>query len=412
MSKIEILVPVLGESVTEATVAKWHKNCGDILEKDEVIVELETDKITLEVSAPEGGQLSEILCNTGDNVRVGAVLGAINTSISSAKIVSSIETKSDNLNIKESLNPNIKDLIKHPSPAAQVILCSNNIEASSINGTGKDGRITKADAIANVELQIKHIPSLPVAATNQTIALQPITIQSQINRETRVKMTKLRQTISKRLKSVQDTAAILTTFNEIDMYEVMKLRSEYQEEFQKKHSVKLGFMSFFVKAVITALKEFPVINSEVNGDEIIYKHFYDIGIAVGTENGLVVPVLRNTDELSLANIEKEIGNLGKKARDGKLSISDMSGGTFTITNGGTYGSLLSTPIINPPQSAILGMHNIVQRPVGLPNGEIALRPMMYVALSYDHRIIDGKEAVQFLVKVKTLIEMPLKFLLQ
>lgn len=395
MSKVEILVPVLGESVTEATVAKWHKNPGDLIKKDEVVVELETDKITLEVSAPEGGQLSAILCKTGDNVGVGAVLGSIDSSVSSAQVAPVVETKSDNSS-KE------KPLVTHPSPAAQVILDSNSIDTSSVNGSGKDGRITKADAISATENQKKQ----PEVAQQVTQPTQP-----KVGRDSRVKMTKLRQTISKRLKSVQNTAAILTTFNEVDMYEVMKLRSEHQEEFQKKHGVKLGFMSFFVKAVVSALQEFPIINAEVDGDEIVYKHFYDIGIAVGTESGLVVPVLRNANELSLADIEKEISNLGKKARDGKLTMNDMSGGTFTITNGGTYGSLLSTPIINPPQSGILGMHNIVQRPVGLPNGEIALRPMMYIALSYDHRIIDGKEAVQFLVKVKSLIEKPIKFLL-
>ena len=392
MSKIEILVPVLGESVTEATVAKWHKNLGDLIVKDEVIVELETDKITLEVSASDNGYLSEILCNTGDNVGYGVVLGIIDSDISSKAVVSD-QSQDD------------KSLIKHPSPAAQVLLDSNKIDINNLSGTGKDGRITKADAISALETKQKDINIKHNLIIESVV--QPKTIS-----ENRVKMTKLRQTISKRLKSVQNTAAILTTFNEVDLYEVMKLRTEYQEEFQKQHSVKLGFMSFFVKAVVIALKDFPIINSEVNDDEIIYKNFYDIGIAVGTDNGLVVPVLRNADRLSFADIEKEIGNLGKKARDGKLTINDMSGGTFTITNGGTYGSLLSTPIINPPQSAILGMHNIVQRPVGLPNGEIALRPMMYVALSYDHRIIDGKEAVQFLVKVKTLIEKPLKFLLQ
>lgn len=397
MSKVEILVPVLGESVTEATVAKWHKKPDDMVEKDEVIVELETDKITLEISASDSGQLSTILCNTGDNVGVGAVLGLINTDVSTLVVSSDKQ--------------NNKIPVKYPSPAAQVILDSNNIQTSNINGTGKDGRITKADAIASLPLQKEQIQSPPIPL-EPTLALQPKAIESKAGNESRVKMTKLRQTISRRLKSVQNTAAILTTFNEVDMYEIMKLRSEYQEEFQKKHSVKLGFMSFFVKAIVTALHDFPIINSEVNGEEIIYKHFYDIGIAVGTENGLIVPILRNANQLSLADIEKEIVNLGQKARDGKLSIADISGGTFTITNGGTYGSLLSTPIINPPQSAILGMHNIVQRPIGLPNGEIALRPMMYLALSYDHRIIDGKEAVQFLVKVKNLIEKPLKFLLQ
>lgn len=398
MSKVEILVPQLGESVTEATVAKWHKNPGDIVEKDEVVVELETDKITLEVSAPESGQLTEIFCKSGENVTVGAILATINSSISSSEAAkpepsAAIEAKT----VMEE-----KPTVKHPSPAAQVILDTNNIDASIVSGTGKDGRITKSDALAAVPQGEKKAENIVKTAV----------VQSAVGRETRVSMTKLRQTISKRLKSVQNTAAILTTFNEVDMFEVMRLRSENQDEFQKKHGVKLGFMSFFVKAVVTALQEFPMINAEIDGNDIVYKHFFDIGIAVGTENGLVVPVLRNADSMSLADIEKEIGNLGKKARDGKLTMSDMTGGTFTITNGGTYGSLLSTPIINPPQSGILGMHNIVQRPIGLPSGEIALRPMMYVALSYDHRIIDGKEAVQFLVKVKNLIEKPIKLLMQ
>ncbi len=396
MSKVEILVPVLGESVTEATVAKWHKNSGDTLQKDEVIVELETDKVTLEVSAPESGQLTEILCKTGDNVGVGAILGAIDSSVSSVSVATPQDTVQSQVDVTPKNN-------NHPSPAAQVILDSNNIQTSNVNGTGKDGRITKSDAISAVDCQkTEPMPQKPLSVAPQL----------KVGSETRVKMTKLRQTISKRLKSVQNTAAILTTFNEIDMYEVMKLRSESQEEFQKKYGIKLGFMSFFVKAVVSVLKEFPMINAEIDGDDIVYKNFFDVGIAVGAENGLVVPILRGANELSLADIEKEIGNLGKKARDGKLTMSDMSGGTFTITNGGIYGSLLSTPIINPPQSGILGMHNIVQRPVGLPSGEIALRPMMYVALSYDHRIIDGKEAVQFLVKVKNLIEKPIKMLIQ
>jgi 2-oxoglutarate dehydrogenase E2 component (dihydrolipoamide succinyltransferase) len=398
MSKVEILVPQLGESVTEATVAKWHKNPLEIVEKDHVIVELETDKITLEVSAPDSGQLCEVLFPVGANVTIGEILGTIDTSISSGGVAK--PEPSTTVEAKAIVDE--KPTIKHPSPAAQVILETNNIDASTLSGSGKDGRITKSDAMSAAASHISKVDNL----------VKTSTAQSQVVSETRVKMTKLRQTISKRLKSVQNTAAILTTFNEIDMFEVMKLRSENQEEFQKKHGVKLGFMSFFLKAVVSALQEFPIINAEVDSDEIIYKNFFHIGVAVGTENGLVVPVLRNVDSMSLADIEKEIGSLSKKARDGKLTMSDMSGGTFTITNGGTYGSLLSTPIINPPQSGILGMHNIVQRPIGLPSGEIALRPMMYVALSYDHRIIDGKEAVQFLVKVKNLIEKPIKLLIQ
>ncbi len=399
MSKVQIIVPALGESITEATVAKWYKNSGDFVSKDEVVVELETDKVTLEVVAAESGQLSEIIAQTGSNVEIGAILGTIDSSVSVSPATIS-EVKSSPQPVQEVKKESDIATKNFPSPAAQVILDSNNIKPSEVSGTGKEGRITKGDAIAALQN--------PKAEVIQSIRQSEV-IQG---KETRTKMSRLRQTIAKRLKDVQNTAAILTTFNEVDMFEVMKLRSENQEEFQKKHNVKLGFMSFFVKAVITALKEFPMVNAEIDGDDVVYKHFYDIGIAVGTESGLVVPVLRNADSLSLADIEKSIANLGKKARDGKLSMSDMVGGTFTITNGGTYGSLLSTPIINPPQSGILGMHNIIQRPIGLPNGEIALRPMMYIALSYDHRIIDGKEAVQFLVKVKQLIEKPIKMLIE
>jgi 2-oxoglutarate dehydrogenase E2 component (dihydrolipoamide succinyltransferase) len=392
MSKVQIIVPTLGESVTEATVAKWYKNNGEFVSKDEVVVELETDKVTLEVVAPEGGQLAEIISQTGSTVEIGAILGSIDTSVAAPAVTQQATPE------KPPAEPTRQTTKNYPSPAAQVILDSNNIKSSDVIGTGKDGRITKDDAVKAVQT--------PKPEVTQNVH------KNQEGRETRVKMSRLRQTIAKRLKDVQNTAAILTTFNEIDMHEVMKLRSENQEEFQKKHNVKLGFMSFFVKAVVTALKEFPAVNAEIDGDDIVYKNFYDIGIAVGTDSGLVVPVLRDADSLSLADIEKGIANLGKRARDGKLTMNDMTGGTFTITNGGTYGSLLSTPIINPPQSGILGMHNIVQRPVGLPGGEIALRPMMYIALSYDHRIIDGKEAVQFLVKVKQLVEKPVKMLIE
>lgn len=395
MSKVQITVPTLGESVTEATVAKWYKNSGEFVSKDEVVVELETDKVTLEVVAPEGGQLAEIISQTGSTVEIGAVLGSVDTSVAAPVATQqSAQEKTPEATSQQTTK-------NYPSPAAQVILDSNNVKSTDVTGTGKDGRITKEDAVKAVQTPKAEVPQK-----------SPEKTEARENRETRVKMTRLRQTIARRLKDVQNTAAILTTFNEIDMYEVMKLRGENQDEFQKKHNVKLGFMSFFVKAVVTALKEFPAVNAEIDGDDIVYKNFYDIGIAVGTDSGLVVPVLRNADSLSLADIEKEIANLGKRARDGKLTMNDMTGGTFTITNGGTYGSLLSTPIINPPQSGILGMHNIVQRPVGLPSGEIALRPMMYIALSYDHRIIDGKEAVQFLVKIKQLVEKPVKMLIE
>ncbi len=390
MITAEILVPALGESVTEATVAKWHKKKGDHVRKDEILVDLETDKITLEVTATEDGIVDEIAYNVGANVLIGAVLGKI--AVVKDSKVQQYDTTHQNTDI-------LKGEKKYPSPAAQVIMETNNISHDNINGSGKEGRITKHDA-AQAAARLTQQSSQTSTSKQQTPDV----------RESRVKISRLRQTISKRLKEVQNTAAILSTFNEIDMFEIIQLRKDHQEEFQKRNDIKLGFMSFFVKAVVMALQEFPIINAEINGDDIVYKQFYDIGVAVGTNSGLVVPIVRNADTLSLADIEKNIAALGRKARDGKLSMAEMTGGTFTITNGGTYGSLLSTPIINPPQSGILGMHNIVQRPIGL-NGAIVLRPMMYVALSYDHRIIDGKEAVQFLVRIKQLLEQPMKMLL-
>jgi len=389
MSKIEIIVPSLGESITEATVAKWYKKVGDLVAKDEVLLELETDKITLEVLALEAGQLTAMNVEVGSAVSMGQILGLLDDSVKVDKIAQ--------LDIAKSQDK------PYPSPAAEVMMETHQIQPEAVKGSGLDGRIRKEDLIQFIQKEEKPTVSLPQAKVEKATTS---------GRERRVKMTRLRQTIAQRLKSVQNTAAILTTFNEVDMFEIMRIRQTYQEAFQKKEGVKLGFMSFFVKAVIMALKAFPIINSEVSGDEIIYKDFYHIGVAVGTDSGLVVPVLRDADQLTLAEIEKTIADLGKKARDGKLTMNDLTGGTFTITNGGTYGSLLSTPIINPPQSAILGMHNIVQRPVGLPSGEIALRPMVYIALSYDHRIIDGKEAVQFLVRVKELLENPIRFLLE
>jgi 2-oxoglutarate dehydrogenase E2 component (dihydrolipoamide succinyltransferase) len=410
MTTAEILVPVLGESVTEATVAKWHKNKGETVKKDEILVDLETDKITLEVTANENGVLDEIICIAGATVSIGAILGKI---VVGAIPISNIENTKTPPNAEKQIITQNSQNKPYPSPAAQVTIDSNNISANSINGSGKDGRITKSDAIKEVEFSTPNPTTQHFQQKASQVSQQPSVLKQQQSdrRENRVRMTRLRQTISKRLKEVQSTAAILSTFNEIDMFEIMQLRTEHQETFQKRHDIKLGFMSFFVKAVVIALQELPIINAEIDANDIVYKNFYDIGVAVGTDNGLVVPIIRDADALSLADIEKNIAVLGKKARDGKLSMADMIGGTFTITNGGTYGSLLSTPIINPPQSAILGMHNIVQRPVGL-NGEIVLRPMMYIALSYDHRIIDGKEAVQFLVKIKQLLEKPAKILLQ
>lgn len=385
-----IIVPPLGESVTEATIAKWHKRDNDYTKMDDLVVELETDKVTLEVSAPISGVISEIKFKEGDTVKVGQILGVVQPSDNDSKELPKVMPIKNEQPITNSMHPSTstsKNLSSDRifSPAANKLALDRGIKHNSVIGTGKDGRITKEDVI-----NYKQPSEL---------------VQSNENREYRVKMTRLRKTIAQRLKDSQNTAAILTTFNELDMSEVFRIRKIYQEKFVQKHEVKLGFMSFFVKAVVLALKDIPAVNAEIDGDEIVYKNHYDIGVAVGTEAGLVVPVLRDANLLSFSEIEKNIANLGKKARDGKLSMQDMSGGTFSITNGGIYGSLLSTPIINPPQSGILGMHNVVQRPVAI-NGQVEIRPMMYIALSYDHRIIDGKEAVTFLIKIKDLVENP------
>jgi len=398
---VNIVVPPLGESVTEATITKWRKKIGEAVKVDEILLELETDKVTLEVSAPITGVLFEILAEDGSTVKVNQILGSVDEkAISASQNPAFAEQKITSAAALEAQTPDItknaKELIG--SPAAIKIAADNNINLSSVAASGKDDRITKGDVL-------KQIP-----AHNATQAPAVTTTNSNNEiRETRVKMSRLRKTIATRLKDSQNTAAILTTFNEVDMSSVMQARQMYQEKFQKKHGVKLGFMSFFVKAVIQALKEIPSVNAEVSGDEIIYKNYYDIGVAVGTENGLVVPIVRDVDSLSFAEVEKSIINLGQKAKEGKLSIADMSGGTFSITNGGIYGSMLSTPIINPPQSAILGMHNIVERPY-VVKGQIVIRPIMYLALSYDHRIIDGKEAVTFLVRIKEVIETPERLL--
>lgn len=386
---INIIVPPLGESVKEATVARWHKKSGDIVVTDELLVELETDKVTLEVNAPASGKLSEIKVAEGNSVGVGAVLGAIEERKGTASS-GSLDKKNEILPLAKSAEKN-KEITA--SPAAYKIAADAGINVAKVPGTGKDNRVTKGDVLG-------AMGSVPVTGG---------VIPEKVRHEQRVKMTRLRKTIAERLKASQNTAAILTTFNEVDMSEVFTIRKNYQEQFQEKHGIKLGFMSFFVKAVVQALKEIPAINAEIEGDDIIYKNYYDIGIAVGTEQGLVVPVLRDADKLSFSEIEKSIAILGKKARDGKLTMSDMSGATFSITNGGIYGSLLSTPIINPPQSGILGMHNIVERPVAI-NGEVRVKPMMYIALSYDHRIVDGKEAVTFLIRVKQMVEKPEKML--
>ena len=409
---VDIKVPSLGESVTEATIARWYKSIGDTVSIDEPLLELETDKVTLEVPAPASGQLSDIKVKDGDTVEVGAILGAIAEGAVAVEKKPepqpTVETIEEEPIIEKPKVEEVKEVetIKEPasvsnelSPAVRKIVAENNIDINKINPSGKNGRITKEDALNSLSSQSAEntSPSKPKPTnSNQTTE--------------RVTMSRLRKTIAKRLKDAQNTAAILTTFNEVDMTELIKVRNEYKEFFEKKHGVKLGFMSFFVKACITALKEIPEVNAEIEGDDVIYKNYYNIGVAVGTDQGLVVPVVKNADELIVADIEKEIASLGKKARDGKLSISDMQDGTFTISNGGVYGSLMSTPILNPPQSGVLGMHKIQERPIAI-DGEIAIRPMMYLALSYDHRLIDGKAAVTFLVRVKESLEDPRRILL-
>jgi 2-oxoglutarate dehydrogenase E2 component (dihydrolipoamide succinyltransferase) len=400
----DIVVPSLGESVSEATVAKWFKKVGDAVAADEAIVELETDKVTLEVNAPASGRLAEIVIPEGKTVEVGALLGKIEAGAAGAKAAPApkAETKPAPVSgggSREAARPQSPTAqeIKQSGPAARKMMDEAGIAPSSIAGTGKDGRVTKGDVIEAVSA-----PRAAAPAPARPAASGP--------REERVRMSKLRQVIAKRLKDSQNTAAILTTFNEIDMSNVIALRNEYKEAFEKKHGVKLGFMGLFVKAAINALKEIPEVNAQIEGDEIVYKNFYDIGVAVGTEQGLVVPVVRDADQLSLAGIEKEIGRLAGKAREGSLSMSDLTGGTFTISNGGVYGSLMGTPIINPPQSGILGMHKTEERPIAL-KGQVVIRPMMYVALSYDHRIVDGKESVTFLVRIKEAIEDPRRLLL-
>lgn len=393
----EIIVPSLGESVSEATVSKWFKKIGDGIKMDEPLVELETDKVTMEVNAPASGALKSIDVPEGKTVEVGALLGVIEVGAagaSPAKEQAPAATKAPAPAAPSAPAAAPSAQQPQPGPAARKMLEETGVPASSIAGTGKDGRVTKGDVIS--------------ATSSPAPSTQHSTLSTRS--EERVKMSKLRQVIAKRLKESQNTAAILTTFNEIDMSNVIALRSEYKEAFEKKHGVRMGFMSLFVKAAVNALKEIPAVNAEIQGDELVYKNHYDIGVAVGTEQGLVVPVVRNADQLSLAEIEKEIGRLAEKARLGTLAMGDLTGGTFTVSNGGVYGSLMSTPIINPPQSGILGMHKTEERPVAV-KGQVVIRPMMYVALSYDHRIIDGKESVTFLVRVKEAIEDPRRLLL-
>ncbi len=388
---IEIKVPALGESVSEAGIAKLHKKIGDAVKADELIVELETDKVTLEVNAPSAGVITDLKVKEGDNVKVGDLIALMQEGGAAVKVAASTAQVS-----VQAQAPTQNNNSQFLSPAPKKLAAENNVDTSVISGSGKDGRVTKGDVLEAISSGSVAAKSAPVAAGSKPTE--------------RVKMSKLRQKIAERLKESQNTAAILTTFNEVDMTEVMALRAQYKDAFEKKHGAKLGFMSFFVKACVTALKELPAVNAEIDGTDIVYKNFYDIGVAVGSPQGLVVPVLRDADHLNLAQIEKGIADLGVKARDGKLTIPDLTGATFTISNGGVYGSLMSTPIINPPQSAILGMHKIQERPMVVA-GEIKIRPMMYLALSYDHRIIDGKEAVTFLVRVKELLEDPRRLVL-
>ncbi|HXP75035.1 MAG TPA: 2-oxoglutarate dehydrogenase complex dihydrolipoyllysine-residue succinyltransferase [Stellaceae bacterium] len=398
----EIKVPALGESVTEATVAKWLKKLGERVAVDDPVVELETDKVTLEVNATAAGVLSEIRVPEGANVNVGGVLGTIDGAGKAASAPAAAPRPAPTPPATKPA-PAASPALERSGPAARKLAAESGLAPEQIPATGKGGRVTKADVMTALE---RGAPAAPTPSAPPQAARPPREIGP---REERVRMTRLRKRIAQRLKEAQNTAAMLTTFNEADMTAVMALRERYRDGFEKKHGVRLGFMSFFVKACIVALKELPAVNAEIEGDDIIYKNHYDIGVAVGTEQGLVVPVLRDADQMSFAAVEKTIGELGRKARDGKLTIEDLSGGTFTISNGGIYGSLMSTPILNPPQSAILGMHKIQKRPVVLGD-KIEARPMMYLALSYDHRLVDGREAVTFLIRVKEGIEEPERLL--
>jgi 2-oxoglutarate dehydrogenase E2 component (dihydrolipoamide succinyltransferase) len=386
----DLVVPTLGESVTEATVSKWLKQVGDSVKADEPVVELETDKVSVSVPSPETGVLSEIKIQAGKTVSVGTVLGSIGAGSAAVVKKESVKTTEPSKPKTVEASINKKEIL---SPAVKRIVEEKRIDISTISGSGRDGRILKGDLLESMGL-----PSTPSSARLTK------------GDEERVKMTRLRSTIAKRLKEAQNNAAMLTTFNEIDMSRIIEMRAEYKDGFQKRYGVKLGFMSFFVRSCVEALKAFPIINAEIQQDEIVYKNYYNIGVAVGTEKGLVVPVVRDADELSFADIEKQIIALGEKAKTGQLSIEELQGGTFTITNGGIYGSMLSTPILNPPQSGVLGMHNIVQRAI-VVDGKVEVRPIMYLALSYDHRIIDGKDAVSFLVRVKEYLEDPRRLFL-
>src|SRR5512139_581867 len=394
----DIRVPTLGESVTEATVGKWFKQPGDAVAADEPLVELETDKVTLEVPAPAAGVLSEIAAKNGDTLSVGALLGQIKEGAGAPKAAAPAPKPAEAPKPAAAAAQRSGEMPMLPS--VRKMAAESGVDPSKVSGTGMHGQVTKGDMLSAIERAAAQ--PTPVLAPVQMRAPSPA---DDAAREERVHMTRLRQTIARRLKDAQNTAAMLTTFNEVDMSAVMALRNQYKDLFEKKHGVKLGFMGFFVRACIQALKEIPAVNAEIDGTDIVYKNYYHIGVAVGTEKGLVVPVVRDADAMSFADIEKTIADVGRRARDGTLKIEEMQGGTFTISNGGVYGSLMSTPILNAPQSGILGMHKIQERPMAV-NGQIVVRPMMYLALSYDHRIVDGKEAVTFLVRVKENLEDP------
>jgi 2-oxoglutarate dehydrogenase E2 component (dihydrolipoamide succinyltransferase) len=406
---IEIRVPALGESISEATVGKWFKKAGEAVRADEPLVELETDKVTLEVNAPGAGVLSEITAETGQTVAIGALLGQLSGG-AATPAVAGAAAKAAPAPAPATAMP--------PAPAAAKIAAEEKINLGSVAGSGKRGQVLKTDVLAAMaNASAPFVAPAPIQAPALVPASAPApapaarsTTPDDSAGEERVRMTKLRQTIARRLKDAQNTAAMLTTFNEVDMSEVMALRARYKDAFEKKHGAKLGFMGFFVKACVQALKEIPAVNAEIDGADLVYKNYYHIGIAVGTDKGLIVPVVRDADRLSIADVEKTIADLGKRARDGQLKLEELQGGTFTITNGGIYGSLMSTPILNAPQSGILGMHKIQERPVAL-GGKVEIRPMMYLALSYDHRIVDGREAVTFLVRVKEALEDPARLVL-
>ncbi|MGM4902591.1 2-oxoglutarate dehydrogenase complex dihydrolipoyllysine-residue succinyltransferase [Tardiphaga sp. 866_E4_N2_1] len=409
----EIRVPTLGESVTEATIGRWFKKAGDAVAVDEPLVELETDKVTIEVPAPSAGVLGEIVAKDGETVAVGALLGQITDGAGAKPAAAPAKPAAP--------APAAAPAAATPAPAqksapvdaplapsVRKISAESGIDAATVPGSGKDGRVTKGDMLAAIE-KAASAPT-PINQSAAAVQVRAPSPADDAAREERVKMTRLRQTIARRLKDVQNTAAMLTTFNEVDMTNVMALRSQYKDVFEKKHGTKLGFMGFFTKACVQALKDIPAVNAEIDGSDLIYKNYYHVGVAVGTDKGLVVPVVRDCDTKSISDIEKTIADFGKRARDGQLKIDEMQGGTFTITNGGIYGSLMSTPILNAPQSAILGMHKIQERPV-VVGGKIEIRPMMYLAVSYDHRVIDGKEAVTFLVRVKESLEDPARLVL-